>query len=99
MLHFVVFDSLGRLIYIYGLCKSNVVLQQSKALKGLASCGPLPVYPGDTSDKSDTASLRGIFVPEFHVPGREIPLDLSVKTYVRLVSSSPLNWLVKPFLI
>ncbi|KAJ4904666.1 Uncharacterized protein Rs2_18617 [Raphanus sativus] len=68
-------------------------IDMSKALKGLASCGPLPVYPGDTSDKSDTASLRGIFVPEFHVPGREIPLDLSVKTYVRLVSSSPLNWL------
>ncbi|KAL0867139.1 hypothetical protein Bca101_046257 [Brassica carinata] len=68
-------------------------IDMSKALKGLATCVPLPVYPGDISEKSDTASLRGNFVPEFHVPGREIPLDLSIKTYVRLVSSSPLNWL------
>ncbi|KAJ0245745.1 hypothetical protein HA466_0181680 [Hirschfeldia incana] len=68
-------------------------IDMSKALKGLATCVPLPVYPGDVDEKSDSASLRGNFVPEFHVPGREIPLDLSMKTYVRLVSSSPLNWL------
>lgn len=68
-------------------------IDMSKALKGLATCVPLPVYPGDISEKSDTASLRGNFVPELHVPGREIPLDLSTKTYVRLVSASPLNWL------
>lgn len=68
-------------------------IDMTKALKGLATSVQLPIYPGDISEKSDTASLRGNFVPEFLVSGREIPLDLSIKTYVRLVSSSPLNWL------
>ncbi|XP_013602178.1 PREDICTED: protein downstream neighbor of Son-like [Brassica oleracea var. oleracea] len=68
-------------------------IDMSKALKGLATCVPLPVHPDDISGKSNTASLSGNFVYEFHIPGREIPLDFSMKTYVRLVSSSPLNWL------
>ncbi|KAJ0246992.1 Downstream neighbor of Son [Hirschfeldia incana] len=67
-------------------------IDMTKALKGLATCAPLPVHPDDICGKSDTASLRGNFVSEFHISGREIPLDLSLKTYVRLVSSSPLNW-------
>ncbi|KAJ4895833.1 Uncharacterized protein Rs2_22627 [Raphanus sativus] len=67
-------------------------IDMTKALKGLATCAPLPVHPDDISGKSDTASLCRKFVSEFHIPGREIPLDLSMKTYVRLVSSSPLNW-------
>ncbi|CAG7865545.1 unnamed protein product [Brassica rapa] len=68
-------------------------IDMTKALKGLATYAPLSVHPDDISGKSDTASLSGNFVYEFHVPGREIPLDFSMKTYVRLVSSSPLNWL------
>ncbi|CAH8360237.1 unnamed protein product [Eruca vesicaria subsp. sativa] len=73
-------------------------IDMSQVLKGLATCKPLPVCPGDISEKSDTVSLSGNFVPEFHVPGREIPLDLSMKTYVRLVSSSSLNWLHRSIL-
>ncbi|XP_009116150.1 protein downstream neighbor of Son isoform X2 [Brassica rapa] len=68
-------------------------IDMTKALKGLATCAQLSVHPDDISEKSDTASLSGNFVSEFHIPGGEIPLDLSMKTYVRLVSSSPLNWL------
>lgn len=78
--------------YIYGLGKTDVVFQQNKALKGLATCAPLPVHPSDITGKSDTASLSGNFMSEFHVPGQKIPLDLSMKTYARLVSSSPINW-------
>ncbi|ESQ44995.1 hypothetical protein EUTSA_v10010226mg [Eutrema salsugineum] len=68
-------------------------IDMNKALKGLATCEPLPVHPGDITGKSDTALLSGHFMSEIHVPGQKIPLDLSMKTYVRLVSSSPLNWL------
>ncbi|CAN8254563.1 unnamed protein product [Cochlearia groenlandica] len=68
-------------------------IDMREALKGLAPCEPLPVHPDDITGKSDTASLRGNFVSELHVPGQKIPLDLSMKTYARLVSSSPLNWL------
>ncbi|KAF8101899.1 hypothetical protein N665_0201s0206 [Sinapis alba] len=68
-------------------------IDMTKALKGLATCAPLPVHPDDIIGKSETASLSGNFVSEFNIPGQEIPLDLSMKTYVRLVSSSPLNWL------
>ncbi|KAF2565342.1 hypothetical protein F2Q68_00026353 [Brassica cretica] len=57
-------------------------IDMTKALKGLATSVQLPIYPGDISEKSDTASLRGNFVPEFLVSGREIPLDLSIKTYI-----------------
>ncbi|CAH8381607.1 unnamed protein product [Eruca vesicaria subsp. sativa] len=68
-------------------------IDMTKALKRLANCAPLPVQPDDISGESDTASLSGNFVSEFHIPGREIPLDLSMKTYARLVSSSSLHWL------
>ncbi|CAH2064113.1 unnamed protein product [Thlaspi arvense] len=68
-------------------------IDMNKALKGLATCTPLPLHPGDITGKTDTASLRGNFISEFHVPGQNIPLDLSLKTCARLVSSSPLNWL------
>ncbi|CAN6977623.1 unnamed protein product [Brassica rapa subsp. trilocularis] len=68
-------------------------IDMTKALKGLATCAKFSVHPDDIREKSDTASLSGNFVSEFHIPGREIPLDFSMKTYVRLVSSSPLNWL------
>uniref|UniRef100_A0A1J3EC18 Protein downstream neighbor of Son n=1 Tax=Noccaea caerulescens TaxID=107243 RepID=A0A1J3EC18_NOCCA len=66
-------------------------IDMNEALKGLATCKPFPIHPGDIAGESDT--LSGNFVSEFHVPGQKIPLDLSMKTYARLVSSSPLNWL------
>ncbi|KAG7565693.1 hypothetical protein ISN44_As10g023480 [Arabidopsis suecica] len=69
-------------------------IDMNKALKGLATCEPLLVHPADISVKDDTsASLSGNFMSEFQVPGQKIPLDLSLKTYARLVSSSPLSWL------
>ncbi|KAL1212554.1 hypothetical protein V5N11_036126 [Cardamine amara subsp. amara] len=68
-------------------------IDMSKALKGLATCEPLVVHPSDINGKSDTDSLSGNFMSEFEVPGQKIPLDLSMKTCARLVSSTPLNWL------
>lgn len=78
--------------YVSGPGETDVIFQQSKALKGLAACEPLLVHPGDISGKSDTASLSENLRSEFQVPGLKIPLDLSMKTYARLVSSTPLNW-------
>ncbi|XP_010504297.1 PREDICTED: protein downstream neighbor of Son-like isoform X3 [Camelina sativa] len=68
-------------------------IDMNKALKGLATCEPLPLHPADITRESDTASLSEKFMSEFQVHGQKIPLDLSMKTYARLVSSSPLNWL------
>lgn len=79
--------------YVSGPCETYVIFQQNKALKGLATCEPSLVHPADISGKDDTsASLSGNFMSEFQVPGHKIPLDLSLKTYARLVSSSPLSW-------
>lgn len=78
--------------YVSGPGETDIIFQQNKALKGLATCESLPVHPGDITGKSDTASLGENFMSEFQVPGQKIPLDLSMKTYARLVSSSPLNW-------
>lgn len=78
--------------YVSGPGETDVIFQQNKALKGLATCEPLLVHPGDITGEDDTASLSGSFMSEFQVSGQKIPLDLSLKTYARLVSSSPLSW-------
>ncbi|XP_075475192.1 uncharacterized protein LOC142505934 [Primulina tabacum] len=54
-------------------------VDMDKALKGLVSSEPLMVMP-----KS--------FCSEFHVPGDNIPLDLTIKTTMRVLSTSSVNW-------
>ncbi|XP_010555843.1 PREDICTED: protein downstream neighbor of Son isoform X2 [Tarenaya hassleriana] len=76
-----------------GVKSSNLAaIDMNKALKALATCEPLLGRIGESSGKSDNPTPSGTFVSEFHVAGQNIPLDLSLKTCMRLVSTSPVNW-------
>ncbi|GLT88392.1 hypothetical protein SLE2022_064190 [Rubroshorea leprosula] len=63
-----------------------------KALKGLAAHEPISSLPNEPSERLDDHSPTEKFCSEFNVPGQKIPLDLTLKTFVRLVSSSSVNW-------
>ncbi|XVE61346.1 hypothetical protein DITRI_Ditri06bG0032100 [Diplodiscus trichospermus] len=65
-------------------------VDMDKALKGLAACEAIPNLPPESSERFDDLST-GSFCSEFHVTGRKIPLDFTLKTYMRLVSSSSVN--------
>ncbi|KAK8302844.1 hypothetical protein V6Z11_D04G112700 [Gossypium hirsutum] len=67
-------------------------VEMDKALKGLAACEAFPTRPPESSGKIDDLST-GNFCSEFHVTGLKVPLDFTLKTYMRLVSSSSVNWL------
>ncbi|MBA0809408.1 hypothetical protein Gohar_025066, partial [Gossypium harknessii] len=67
-------------------------VEMDKALKGLAACEAFPTRPPESSEKIDDLST-GNFCSEFHVTGLKVPLDFTLKTYMRLVSSS-LNRLI-----
>ncbi|GMP50483.1 hypothetical protein CsSME_00017083 [Camellia sinensis var. sinensis] len=64
-----------------------------KALKGLVAHEP----PPHSSLASDSSERKGDFTlgnlcSEFHIPGRKSPLDFTLKTTMRVVSSSSVNW-------
>ncbi|KAB1205646.1 hypothetical protein CJ030_MR7G017818 [Morella rubra] len=52
--------------------------------------------PADSSERhgDPTSTYPGNFCSECLVPGQKTPLDFSLKTYFRLVSSSPVKWWV-----
>ncbi|KAL0410210.1 UNVERIFIED_CONTAM: hypothetical protein Slati_3610700 [Sesamum latifolium] len=67
-------------------------VDMGKALKGLVSCEP-PVAsapPAESDDKTGNI-VPQTFCPEIHIPGHKIPLDLTLKTNIRFLSSS-VNW-------
>ncbi|KAL0374761.1 UNVERIFIED_CONTAM: hypothetical protein Sradi_3391800 [Sesamum radiatum] len=68
-------------------------VDMGKALKGLVSCEP-PVAsaPPAKSDDKTGNTVPQTFCPEIHIPGHKIPLDLTLKTNIRFLSSSSVNW-------
>ncbi|XP_047313161.1 protein downstream neighbor of Son-like isoform X2 [Impatiens glandulifera] len=54
-----------------------------KAFKGLGAPEPLAPISNSTSENSSS---------EFHVHGKKTPLDFTLKTTMRVLSSSPVNW-------
>ncbi|CAO2820250.1 unnamed protein product [Amaranthus hypochondriacus] len=78
------------------LTKSGTV-DVDKALKGLAaheqsgSCSP----QSSIGKSGDVKSAFSNFCSELHIPGMKAPLDFTLKTTMRIVSSSPLDWFHK----
>ncbi|KAL6559070.1 hypothetical protein OROHE_006439 [Orobanche hederae] len=68
-------------------------VDMGKALKGLISCESRAASAPrlDSSDKTGNIMLP-TFCSEIRTPGHKIPLDLTLKTYMRLLSSSSVNW-------
>ncbi|XP_022946937.1 protein downstream neighbor of Son-like isoform X2 [Cucurbita moschata] len=74
-------------------------IDMGKALKGLAAREPTAItsLPLDSSKRSNDASstCSSDFCSESCILGQKAPLDLTLKTSMRVVSSSPLNWIHK----
>ncbi|XLR55152.1 hypothetical protein S83_005824 [Arachis hypogaea] len=67
-----------------------------KALRGLAAPKPC-ARNGLAADSTERcgdmiSSFAANSISEYHVPGRKAPLDLTLKTSMRVISSSSLNW-------
>ncbi|QHN84632.1 uncharacterized protein DS421_16g530330 [Arachis hypogaea] len=75
---------------------SAAAIDMGKALKGLAAFEPQASsgLAADSSEKCDLSSnFTGNFMSECQVPGQKAPLDLTLKTSIRVVSSSSVNWI------
>ncbi|MED6161975.1 hypothetical protein PIB30_066007 [Stylosanthes scabra] len=69
---------------------------------GLTAVDVPPARKGLDADSTErwgdlTSSFAGSFISEYHVPSRKAPLDLTLKTSMRVVSSSSLNWIHRSF--
>ncbi|KAK4380679.1 hypothetical protein RND71_002541 [Anisodus tanguticus] len=80
--------SLGS-VDVHGL--SNV--DMDKALRGLATHEHLSADAKIAESSETDGGIRSkIFCSELHVPCKMTPLDLTMKTNIRVVSSSSINW-------
>ncbi|XP_058105723.1 uncharacterized protein LOC131249153 [Magnolia sinica] len=90
------FRSVAELSLGKEMLSGPAIIDMDKALKGMVA-RELPALsrsPADTSEKiGDFPSLSsGNFCSEVHIPGHKVPLDFTLKTTLRLVSSSSVSW-------
>lgn len=72
---------------------SGFSLDMDEAFRGLAAREPLMVSVSPTeSFDGKTNSASANFCSELHIPGQKIPLDFTLKTSMRVVASSSVNW-------
>ncbi|GMH30000.1 hypothetical protein Nepgr_031843 [Nepenthes gracilis] len=89
------FRSVAELSLGSNLFSESTVVDMDKALKGLAAREPcISGLSADSSRKcGDSKSIfLGNTCSELYVPGRNVPLDFTLKTAIRIVSSSSINW-------
>ncbi|KAM3397736.1 protein downstream neighbor of Son [Capsicum galapagoense] len=68
-------------------------VDMDKALRGLATHEHLGVAAKiSESSETDDGRRAKFFCSEFHVPCKMTPLDLTMKTNIRVLSSSSINW-------
>ncbi|KAL4606748.1 hypothetical protein ACB092_09G125900 [Castanea dentata] len=89
------FRSVNEISSVSDKSSGLATIDMDKALKGLAALDP-PAISGSHIDSSErpgdpTSTYSGNFCSECHLPGRKAPLDFTLKTCVRMVSSSPVN--------
>ncbi|XP_038687333.1 protein downstream neighbor of Son-like isoform X2 [Tripterygium wilfordii] len=73
------------------------VVDMNKALKGLVALAPA-VPSGSEVDGDPTSTFSGNFRSECHVPGQKSPLDLTLKTKMRVILSSSVKWIHRSIL-
>ncbi|XP_031267800.1 protein downstream neighbor of son homolog [Pistacia vera] len=67
-------------------------VDMDKALKGLVAHEPISDFPDDSSGRfAGRLPYSGDFRSECHILGRKAPLDFTLKTYMRVVSSSSVH--------
>ncbi|KVH90526.1 Donson [Cynara cardunculus var. scolymus] len=72
---------------------SGFSLDMDEAFKGLAAREPpiVSVSPTESFD-GNTNSASAKFCSELHIPSQKTPLDFTLKTSMRVVASSSVNW-------
>ncbi|RDX97038.1 Protein downstream neighbor of Son [Mucuna pruriens] len=88
------FLSVAEISSAAGSSCGSAAIDMGKALRGLAA-----VEPHDANDMAadlteghgDLTTIAGNFLSECHLPGQKVPLDLTLKTSMRIVSSSSVN--------
>ncbi|KAI3822669.1 hypothetical protein L1987_10264 [Smallanthus sonchifolius] len=72
---------------------SGFSLDMDEAFKGLAARPPpnISISPTESFD-GKTNSTSANFCSEFNISGNKIPLDFTLKTSMRVVTSSSVNW-------
>ncbi|KAJ0089340.1 hypothetical protein Patl1_32795 [Pistacia atlantica] len=71
---------------------SLATVDMDKALKGLVAHEPISDFPDDSSGRfAGRLPYSGDFRSECHILGRKAPLDFTLKTYMRVVSSSSVH--------
>nr|GEW42896.1 hypothetical protein [Tanacetum cinerariifolium] len=71
---------------------SGLSFDMDKAFKELAVAVPPSISAPVESLDGNINPASAKFCSELHLPGLNIPLDLTLKTGMRVVSSSPVNW-------
>ncbi|KAL8517620.1 hypothetical protein ACS0TY_015750 [Phlomoides rotata] len=87
------FKSVRELSLGGGMSNNSLSVDMGKALRGLVSCEPHAASAplAESIDKMGNIRSKS-FCSEIHVPGHKVPLDLTLKTTMRLQSSSSVNW-------
>ncbi|XP_051152314.1 uncharacterized protein LOC127266192 [Andrographis paniculata] len=72
----------------------STLMDMGKALKGLVSCEPHTTSAPNADDVTKAGNtVPQSFCPELQIPGQNVPLDLTLKTNMRLLCSSSVDWL------
>ncbi|GAB2295778.1 hypothetical protein Dimus_029933 [Dionaea muscipula] len=72
-----------------------LMVDMDKAWKGFASLGPSDSgFPDDSLGKSGESRSKfpDVNSPGSQISGKKVPLDLTLKTKMRIVSTSPISW-------
>lgn len=71
-------------------------IDMDKALKGLAAREPSSHLPDDCSENfTSTSAYLGNFCSQFNILGQKAPLDFTLKTVMRIATSSSVNWIYR----
>ncbi|XP_047318863.1 protein downstream neighbor of Son-like isoform X2 [Impatiens glandulifera] len=71
---------------------SKGAIDTDKAFKGLVAPDPWDTMSNFASYDKRHAITSANSISEFHVPGKKTPLDFTLKTTMRVLTSSPVTW-------
>ncbi|XP_057778359.1 uncharacterized protein LOC130997117 [Salvia miltiorrhiza] len=86
------FKSVRELSLGGGMRSNSSSVDMGKALKGLVSCEPHAASAPLPQPMHRSGNIVQQRLSEIHIPGRKSPLDLTLKTSMRVLLSSSVNW-------
>ncbi|XP_047977157.1 protein downstream neighbor of Son [Salvia hispanica] len=86
------FKSVRELSLRGGMIYNSSSVDMGKALKGLVSCEPHASSAPLAQSMHRSGNIAQQRLSEIHIPGQKSPLDLTLKTSMRVLSASSVNW-------